>query len=46
VQPGETVTHTMWRSASEGGPDRIASETATETGALAVRDGLAVIRTL
>lgn len=45
VQPGETVTHTLWGAGNEGGPDRIAFETATERGALAVRDGLAVIRT-
>lgn len=44
VRPGETVRHTLWRSESDGALGRIAFETATDGGAIAVRDGIAVIR--
>ncbi len=44
VRPGETVSHTLWRSDCDGGRDQIAFETTTKAGAVAVRDGIAVIR--
>jgi acyl dehydratase len=38
VQPGETVTHTLWRARE---PGRILFETVSQSGAVVIRDGLA-----
>lgn len=41
VQPGETVTHRLWRAARRAEHGRILFETTTSSGRLAIKDGLA-----
>jgi acyl dehydratase len=43
VQPGETVTHTMWQGARQPEHEQIIFESTSGSGRLAIKDGLALV---